>query len=121
MIAGFKTTLGICLLLLVSTALNAAGNGLHLPIYGRDDPDGLPYFALNLCRQFDGPDPVRPDDMDIVGLAMENGSFQFPEINSEEFRLGYGYEPPSIGEQLLYSVGMILLQAGGSRLEAATR
>ncbi|HPQ38954.1 MAG TPA: hypothetical protein PLV45_01145 [bacterium] len=129
MIRSIKTPLSFCLLTLVSIGLTTGDGGIIgtrlLPSPSerlfQSHPSPLPYFALGLYRQFEGPDPFNSGTQDLTGMAADTGTFRYPEINSEEFRLGYGMEPPSIGEQLLYSVGLILLQAGGSRLEAATR
>ncbi len=41
----------------------------------------------------------------------------FPEINSHEFEVGYGMQPISPGEQLLYGLGMILLQMSANELD----
>ena len=71
------------------------------------------YFALNLSH--------RLNNKNTVGLGSMQASYWFPDINSREYELGYGYEPPSVAEQLLYSVGMVLLQTGAQRLEAHSR
>lgn len=71
------------------------------------------YFALNLAKIF--------NSNTSSALGQMKAAYWFPDINSREYELGYGMHPPSVAEQLLYSVGMVLLQTGAQRLEAHTR
>ena len=41
----------------------------------------------------------------------------FPSLNSYEYDPGYTLRPPSIGEQILYSMGMVLLQVTANELD----
>jgi len=140
MIYGVKTTLCVCLLVMLPAGVPPAA-GEALLTLSEKGPAALPYYALELHRRFEESDTVfsgtagggdtvtagtvtdatMAAETEMAEIMTDTGEFRYPEINSEEFKLGYGAEPPSIGEQLLYSMGLILLQAGGSRLEAATR
>ncbi len=45
------------------------------------------------------------------------GYVRFSEINSREYEFGYGMDQISIGEQILYNLGMVLLQMSAVELD----
>ncbi|MBN1551918.1 hypothetical protein JW979_10630 [bacterium] len=92
------------------------------PILMQFDPSFTYYFQKNygylLSNQTEENSPLNGTSRSLLNNTAYDMKYSwFPDINSKEYEVGYGLEEISAGEQLLYSLGFLLLQYSAMELD----